>query len=95
MELLTRRKHGQISDDQWALVCGLQTHVDDFKRNGSYESIELMSMGASQFSLTQKIFDKDFVAAMYARVCSFRSSCSTLLRSTGTYKLVNAHYSYT
>ncbi|KAH7379242.1 hypothetical protein DE146DRAFT_706286 [Phaeosphaeria sp. MPI-PUGE-AT-0046c] len=68
MELLTRRKHGLIPDDDWGLVCGLQTHIDDFKRNGTYENIELMSMGASQFSLTQNIFNKDFVAAMYARI---------------------------
>jgi hypothetical protein len=69
MELLTRRKHGLISNNEWSLVCQLQTHVDNFKQNGTYQNIELMAMGASQFSLTQDVFDKDFVAAMYARVC--------------------------
>ncbi|KAF2831673.1 SET domain-containing protein [Ophiobolus disseminans] len=68
MELLTRRKHGLIPDDEWATLCELQTHIDDFKKNGAYENIELMAMGASQFSLTQNMFNKDFVAAMYARV---------------------------
>jgi hypothetical protein len=70
MEILTRRMHGLISDEEWSLVCQLQTHIDDFKQNGTYGNIELMAMGASQFSLTQNTFDKDFVAAMYARVCS-------------------------
>jgi hypothetical protein len=69
MELLTRRKHGLIRDDEWAMLCELQTHIDDFRQNGAYENIELMAMGASQFSLTQNMFNKDFVAAMYARVC--------------------------
>jgi hypothetical protein len=68
MELLTRRKHGLIPDDEWALLCQLQSHVDDFKKTPAWENIELMAMGASQFSLTQKLFNKDFVAAMYARV---------------------------
>jgi hypothetical protein len=68
MELLTRRKHGLISDNEWSLVCQLDTHIDHFKQNGTYENIELMAMGASQFSLTQNVFDKDFVAAMYTRV---------------------------
>ncbi|KAF1911545.1 hypothetical protein BDU57DRAFT_92613 [Ampelomyces quisqualis] len=68
MELLTRRKHGLISEDEWTLVCQLQTHIDDFKCTGTYENIELMAMGASQFSLTQDMFNKDFVAHMYARI---------------------------
>jgi hypothetical protein len=68
MELLTRRKHGLISDDEWALIGQLQTHIDDFKQNGLYENIELMAMGASQFSVTQNMFNMDLVAAMYARV---------------------------
>lgn len=69
MELLTRRKHGLVTDNEWATLCQLQTHINDFKQNGSYANIELMAMGASQFSLTQSMFDKDFVEAMYARVC--------------------------
>jgi hypothetical protein len=68
MELLTRRKHGLISDDEWALLLQLKTHIDDFKQTPAWENIELMAMGASQFSLTQDMFNKDFVAAMYARV---------------------------
>lgn len=68
MELLSRKKHGLISDEEWTLLCRLPSHIDDFKRNGSYANIELMAMGASQFSLTQKLFNRDFVAAMYARV---------------------------
>lgn len=68
MELLTRRKHGLISDQDWELLCQLPSHIDDFKRNGTYPNIELMAMGAGQFSLSQDMFDKDFVAAMYGRV---------------------------
>lgn len=69
MELLTRRKHGLIADKEWQKLCELPTHVDDFKRNGTYENIELMAMGAGQFSVAQDMFNKDFVAAMYMRVC--------------------------
>jgi SET and MYND domain-containing protein len=69
MEILIRRKHGLISDEDWQKLCELPTHVDDFKQNGTYENIELMAMGAGQFSLTQSMFNKDFVAAMYMRVC--------------------------
>ncbi|KAH9878933.1 hypothetical protein J1614_002368 [Plenodomus biglobosus] len=68
MELLSWRKHGLIPNDEWEHLCRLQTHIDDFKKSASYPNIELMAMGASQFSLTQDMFDKDFVAAMYARV---------------------------
>jgi hypothetical protein len=72
MELLTRRKHGLIHDDEWALLCQLPTHIDDFKKTEAWENIELMAMGASQFSLTQNMFNKDFVSAMYARVRSIQ-----------------------
>ncbi|KAL6703733.1 hypothetical protein ACN47E_009114 [Coniothyrium glycines] len=68
MELLSRKKRGLISDEDWTMLCRLPSHVEDFKRNGNYDNIELMAMGASQFSLTQTTFDRDFVAAMYARV---------------------------
>ncbi|KAH8732873.1 hypothetical protein GQ44DRAFT_821129 [Phaeosphaeriaceae sp. PMI808] len=68
MDLLTRRTHGLIYDDQWSMLCELQTHGDDFKRSGDYRNIELMAMGASEFSSTQSQFDKNFVAEMYARV---------------------------
>ncbi|EMD62868.1 hypothetical protein COCSADRAFT_144768 [Bipolaris sorokiniana ND90Pr] len=70
MELLTRRKHGLIPDKEWELLCQLPSHIDDFKRNGTYQNIEMMAMGAAQFALPQNIFDKDFVAAMYGRVMS-------------------------
>ncbi|USP76913.1 hypothetical protein yc1106_04187 [Curvularia clavata] len=65
-----RRKHGLISDKDWELLCGLPSHIDDFKRNGTYQNIEMMAMGAGQFALSQNIFDRDFVAAMYGRVMS-------------------------
>ncbi|KAI4708948.1 hypothetical protein J4E89_006350 [Alternaria sp. Ai002NY15] len=70
MELFIRRKHGLISDEEWELLCRLPSHIDDFKRNGTYENIELMAMGVGQFSSLQNLFDKDFVAAMYGRVMS-------------------------
>jgi hypothetical protein len=70
MELLVRKKHGLISDEVWGLLCRLNTHIEDFKRNGKYGGIELMAMGTSQFSFTQDTFDKGFVAAMYARILS-------------------------
>jgi SET and MYND domain-containing protein len=73
VELLIRRKHNLISDEEWELLCRLPSHIDDFKRSGTYENIELMAMGAGQFSLSQNMFDKDFIAAMYGRVsCSSR-----------------------
>lgn len=73
VELLIRRKHNLISDEEWELLCRLPSHIDDFKRSGTYENIELMAMGAGQFSLSQDMFDKDFIAAMYGRVsCSSR-----------------------
>jgi hypothetical protein len=71
MELLIRRKHGLISDEHWELLCRLPSHIDDFKQVEKYENIELMAMGASQWSLSQNMFNKDFVAAMYGRVSQF------------------------
>ncbi|KAF2850643.1 SET domain-containing protein [Plenodomus tracheiphilus IPT5] len=68
MGLLSRRKHNLISEDEWVRLCRLQAHIEDFKNNGLYSNIELMAMGASQFSLTQEMFNRDFVAAMYSRV---------------------------
>ncbi|KAJ4345367.1 uncharacterized protein N0V89_011497 [Didymosphaeria variabile] len=70
MEILVRRKHGLIDDQTWQLLCHLDSHIDDFKNNGNYGGIELMAMGTSQFSATQETFNKDFVAAMYARLLS-------------------------
>ncbi|KAF2463037.1 SET domain-containing protein [Lindgomyces ingoldianus] len=68
MEILTRRKHGLITDNAWELLCCLDTHIEDFKANGKYGGIELMALGTSQLSFTQDTFSKDFVAGMYARV---------------------------
>lgn len=64
------KKHDIVPDQAWNMLLSLPSHIDDFKSNGNYGNIELMAMGASQFSLTQDLFDKDFVAAMYARVSS-------------------------
>lgn len=68
MKVLTRRKHRLIEDDHWTLLCQLRTHIDDFKKNGAYKDIELMAKGASGYSLTEDMFDKDFAEALYARV---------------------------
>ncbi|KAJ4383016.1 hypothetical protein N0V86_002243 [Didymella sp. IMI 355093] len=68
MDLLTMKKHGIVPEQAWNMLLSLPSHIDDFKANGNYGNIELMAMGASQFSFTQELFDKDFVAAMYARV---------------------------
>ncbi|KAF2252989.1 SET domain-containing protein [Trematosphaeria pertusa] len=70
MDVLVRRKHGLILDRDWEMLCELDTHIDDFKRNGKYGGIELMALGTSQFSFTQDTFSKDFVAGMYARILS-------------------------
>jgi hypothetical protein len=72
MELLIRRKHSLISDEDWRLLCNLPCHIDDFKQNGTYGNIELMAMGAGQFSVSQNMFNRDFVAAMYGRVSNSR-----------------------
>lgn len=93
MELLNRRKHGLITDDEWKQLCCLQTHIDDFKKNLSYPDIELMAMGASQFSRTDDMFDKEFVAAMYARVslgCTLSQASTDIVR--GTYKRTHAYH---
>ena len=88
MDLLTMKKHDIIPEQAWDMLLSLPSHIDDFKTNGNYGNIELMAMGASQFSVTQDLFDKDFVAAMYARVsrvsqiivgCTNRHRCSPTL----------------
>lgn len=88
MDLLTMKKHGIIPDEAWEMLLSLPSHIDDFKTNGNYGNIELMAMGASQFSVTQDLFNKDFVAAMYGRVSNitpnvrlqtYRSRCSRIL----------------
>lgn len=70
IDLLTMKKHNIVPEEAWNMLLSLPSHVDDFKANGNYGNIELMAMGASQFSFTQELFDRDFVAAMYARVSS-------------------------
>ncbi|KAF3001291.1 hypothetical protein E8E13_004580 [Curvularia kusanoi] len=67
MDLLTMKKQDIVPEQAWNMLLSLPSHIEDFKANGNYGNIELMAMGASQFSLTQDLFDKDFVAAMYAR----------------------------
>ena len=60
-----------IPDQQWKLLCGLEAHIDDFKKNrNSYENIQLMAMCAGQVSGTEDIFGREFIAAMYARILS-------------------------
>ena len=66
------RKHDIIPEQAWNMLLSLPSHIDDFKANGNYGNIELMAMGASQFSFTEDLFDKDFVAAMYARVSELK-----------------------
>lgn len=68
MEILIRRKHGLILDPAWEMLCRLDTHVEDFQRNGSYSEIQLMAMAANAFSFTQDSYSIEAVAAMYARV---------------------------
>ena len=68
MDLLIMKKYDIVPDEAWNMLLSLPSHIDDFKANGNYGNIELMAMGASQFSLTQDLFNRDFVAAMYARV---------------------------
>ncbi|KAF1940270.1 SET domain-containing protein [Clathrospora elynae] len=70
MELLIRRKHDLISDEDWEMLCRLPDHIDDFKRTASYENMVLMAVGAGEFSSSQNMFDQDFIAAMYGRVLS-------------------------
>ena len=53
------------------LLIQLETHIDDFKKTEQFGGIELMAMGAGQFSGTSGMFDKDFVAGMYGRVSFF------------------------
>lgn len=78
------------------MLLSLPSHVDDFKANGNYGNIELMAMGASQFSLTQDIFDKDFVAAMYARVgIPGMGGTARELTFTGPYELLDSHHANT
>lgn len=75
------KKHDVVPEEAWNMLLSLPSHVDDFKANGNYGNIELMAMGASQFSLTQELFDKDFVAAMYARVSNQIRSVSAQIHS--------------
>jgi hypothetical protein len=53
MDLLTMKKHDIIPEQAWNMLLSLPSHIEDFKANGNYSNIELMAMGASQFSLTQ------------------------------------------
>jgi hypothetical protein len=95
MDLLTMKKHDIIPEQAWNMLLSLPSHIEDFKANGNYSNIELMAMGASQFSLTQELFDKDFVAAMYARVGQPQALDQYItLMNTGTYKLLDAYHSY-
>jgi hypothetical protein len=89
------KKHDIIPEQAWNMLLSLPSHIEDFKANGNYSNIELMAMGASQFSLTQELFDKDFVAAMYARVCQSQALDQYfILTSTGTYKLLDAYHTH-
>ncbi|KAH7123742.1 hypothetical protein B0J11DRAFT_462829 [Dendryphion nanum] len=79
MELLIRRQRKLISDDDWTALCQLESHIDDFKQTGQYEGIDLMAMGAGQFSGTSTVFNRDFVASMYGRILT---NCLTLITPT-------------
>ena len=68
MEILTRRRYGLMSDEQWQSLCSLQPHIDDFKSNGKFGDIELLATGAWNLSGTKNMFNVDIAIAMYARV---------------------------
>lgn len=79
MEILIRRKHGQMNDQQWNMLCSLDTHLDDFRRAGTYDNIHLMAMGVQKFSGTEREFPLSFVEGMYGRV----SICLTDMTDVG------------
>lgn len=68
MEILIRRKHGGIRNDQWQMLCSLDSHLEDFKKAGRYDDIQLMARGAHNFSGTLMNYNIDFVEEMYGRV---------------------------
>jgi SET and MYND domain-containing protein len=68
MEVLIRRKHGLLAEQEWGSFVFAQSHVEDFKETGQYAGIELMALGVGKFSGMEGSFDRAQVAAMYARV---------------------------
>jgi SET and MYND domain-containing protein len=97
MEILIRRKHGLIPDQQWQMLRSLDTHVDDFKRNGNYDGIQLMALGCRNYSMTQDMFSTEFVEGMYARVSALSLTLNIrhlLIWSVGSHKLADTGYPY-
>lgn len=70
IELVMRKKNGLIADSSWHWLLKLDSHVDDFKRQGQYGNMELMAMGVRGFSGIGGDMTFDAVAALYARILS-------------------------
>ncbi|KAF2750933.1 SET domain-containing protein [Sporormia fimetaria CBS 119925] len=67
MEILTRRYYEKLDDQTWQLICGLSTHMDDFKKNGRFADIQLAAKSVvSDFPH----FDTNIIEEMYCRVLS-------------------------
>ncbi|TKA64155.1 hypothetical protein B0A49_07060 [Cryomyces minteri] len=77
MMILLLRKKGDISDETWASLTRLESHVDDIVRR---DLLETMAHGAHQFSATQNDFSEETVVEMFARIL-----CNSLTLVTPMY----------
>lgn len=92
MEILIRRKHGGIPDGQWQMLCSLGSNLEDFKKAGRYDDIQLMARGAHSFSGTLLNYNIEFVEETYARVRMTLMFACILLTVLGSVQLLDDRY---
>ena len=95
MEILMRRKHNLMTEEEWRALCGLETHLDDFKKSSNYGEIRLMAMGAHRFSMAQDRFSIDFVEAMFSRVCNISRFLHQTNYVLGSFELSDLDHAHT
>jgi SET and MYND domain-containing protein len=67
MEILTRRAHGKIPDQQWKVLCDLPTHSNEFSRS-EFEVPMVEILGAYHRFNELRSYSLDSVFEMYTRV---------------------------
>ncbi|KAF2835493.1 SET domain-containing protein [Patellaria atrata CBS 101060] len=72
IQILTMRRHGALTDDQWDSLGRLTSHLDHIRSTESHkqllEKIEVLSKGALEISGTQNAFNEGIAQEIFAKV---------------------------
>ncbi len=70
MQILQLKLNDRLSEEDWASILALESHLEDIKAaNGErWQEVEVLSKGVRSFALVEDHFTEPFVQEMFARV---------------------------